>query len=93
MIILLLLALMVVGIYLIISSKSIFQKFRELGDMSGKTYSEIVSIAGKPSSISWYNEVIVAQWQEGDIFTGLDTITLKFTREEVFIGIISQHRI
>jgi hypothetical protein len=75
-----------------ISSKGIFQKFRELGDMSGKTYSEIVSIVGKPSSISWYSEVIIAQWQEGNIFTGLDTITLRFTREEVFIGVISQHR-
>jgi hypothetical protein len=92
MIVLLLLALMVFGIYLMISSKGIFQKFGELGDMSGKTYSEIVSIVGKPSSISWYSEVIVAQWQEGDIFTGLDTITLRFTREQVFLGVISQHR-
>jgi len=91
-------ALIVIGILIIIVTlffglqKGLFEKFRELGDMTGMTYEEIVSAVGKPSSISWYSETKIVQWREGCFLGETDMITLVFTREGILIGIRSQHR-
>lgn len=60
--------------------------FRMLGDMTGKSFSEIVSLAGPPQSISAHPDGKLAQW----IFTnqaGGYHIGILFDHNDVFVGI------
>lgn len=64
------------------SSGSISKRFRRLGDLTGKTRTEIVKAVGRPTSVSSVPKGALLQWQARGYH-----IAIRFDEDGVFDGI------
>ena len=68
------------------SARSLSRNFHRLGDMTGKSKSDIIRAVGAPSSISYMGHSHLLQWQARGYH-----VALLFNEEGIFQGVTHEY--
>ena len=79
------------GLYLYAKDQTLRQSFIGIGNMKELSYTDIVSVVGKPSFISLFGESTICEWSDSKLFGSSYSIRILFNREGSFQRIISEH--
>jgi len=69
-----------------LSARSLSRNFHRLGDMTGKSKSDIIQVVGAPSSISYMGHSHLLQWQARGYH-----VALLFNEEGIFQGVTHEY--
>ena len=69
-------------------SQELNNKFVQLGTLTGKTYSEIVSVVGEPNSKDCIGDTILCQWIQSAYHIGL-----LFDSDMICLGVNNETKI
>ncbi len=67
------------------ASKNLHRNMRSMGTIAGRTYDEIVRIAGKPTLIETSGDVIKCSWNTQNY-----AIKLEFGKDRICTGVIGE---
>ena len=67
------------------SGRALSRRFQRLGNMTGKSKSEIIEEVGAPSAVSYQVRGQLVQWQAPGYH-----IALRFDEQEMFAGIVHE---